>query len=88
MPCDGELHLDFTPLIDLHTLGYIDGKPVQFEAFDLSTQSPKYDKATLEPVIEQFVGEELKFNGGDNSSHIATFECVHCHRLIVIYLGD
>ena len=85
---EGFIFLDFTDITNEHTLGYIDEEEIKFEAYNMSNDGPKYSRTELEEKISPFIGNELKFNGGNTNSHIATFECVHCHKLIVIYLGE
>lgn len=82
------VNLDFTePIPHLHTLGYDeDGEPLQFEAYGLSEDNKTY---IITPLIQGFLDSgKLKLNGGHMAAdtELATFDCVHCHKLIVIRL--
>lgn len=84
----GTINLDFTePTPHLHTLGYDEnGEPLQFEAYGLSDDNKTY---IITPLIQGFLDSgKLKLNGGHMAAdtELATFDCVHCHKLIVIRL--
>lgn len=79
--------LDYTATTPhLHTVYDEDGEPVQFSAYGLGDNNTTY---IITPQIQRLIDSgTIKLNGGrmTGDTELATFDCAHCNKLIVIRL--